>query len=78
VTGLIAVLVTACLQGTLHGQPKNLCREFAIRSYSNVAECSAHMQESADEWLRGIKQVGIEPKIAAVRCAPAEAEGDDV
>jgi hypothetical protein len=71
-----SLFVTACIDGTLHGEPKTLCHEFQIRSYSSMDECERARKDAVNGWMAGL--AWLSPHLAAERCGPAEAEGDDI
>jgi hypothetical protein len=79
----ISLWVTACLDGTLHGEPKMICKEFHVRTFAGeraVDQCAAARKTAVDEWLAELAQFRLYPHIPAVRCGPAgvgETDGDD-
>ena len=72
----VSLFVTACIDGTLHGQPKTICHEFQIRSYASVEACESARKAAADEFIAGL--AWLAPHLAGERCGPAEPEGDDL
>jgi hypothetical protein len=63
----IALYVTACLHGFLHGVPTDICREFQIRAFDSVPTCTKSAASGSAEWLDGLRQIGIDAFIPAVR-----------
>ena len=78
VAGMISLWVNACIDGTLHGQPKMLCREFQIRAYGTVEACEKAHDKAVEDWLDGLKPFDLSLHVAGSHCGPAEAEGDDI
>lgn len=76
--GAISLWVNACIDGTLHGEPKTLCHEFQIRSYPTVEACEKTHEQSVSEWLNGMLRINIPLHLLGARCGPAEQEGDDI
>lgn len=74
----IGLFITACIDGTLHGEPKTLCHEFQTRQYTTVTQCEAARDGVVPDWIKDMARVGIDVHVIAVRCGPAEAEGDDI
>ena len=76
----ISLFVTGCIDGTLHGEPKTLCREFQIRHYDTVETCSKAEPQAIKDFLEGLKPYGLGGvRVAGSRCGPPEqAEGDDL
>jgi hypothetical protein len=77
VTG-ISLFVMACISGTLHGVPHDACREFQIRHYDTAAACYRAPRKAVDEWLNGLRRIGIEPRVPGYRCGPTEKEDEDI
>jgi hypothetical protein len=69
-----SLFVTACIDGTLHGDPQTVCHEFQIRSYPTLAECESARKATVDDWMAGL--AWLSPHLAGERCGPAEPEGD--
>jgi hypothetical protein len=74
----VSLWVSACIDGTLHGQPKRLCHEFQIRSYPTMQACAEARDKAAKEWLDGMAPFGLDLHLMSSRCGPAEADGDDI
>lgn len=76
----LSLWVTACIDGTLHGQPKTLCNEFQIRSYPSVGLCEKASHKAVDEWLAALAPYQLDLHVIAVRCGPADTSegGDDI
>jgi len=72
----ISLFATICVDGTLHGLPQRLCREFQVRGFSTVEACEKDRKATTDDWLASIKF--LDPHLVAERCAPAEQEDDDL
>ena len=76
-TGLgISLFATACISGTLHGVPTDLCREFQIRHYETLNACEAAHDKAIAAWLDGMKPFRLDLRLAGSRCGPAEADQD--
>lgn len=76
----IALYITACLAGTLHGEPHSACREFEFHhSFPTVEKCVDSQGAISSDWLDGLKTVmpDADIRITALRCAPATAEDED-
>jgi hypothetical protein len=71
-----SLFATICIDGTLHGLPQTLCREFQVRGFPTVEACERGRKAAVDDWFAGI--AFLAPHLVAVRCGPAEPEGDDI
>jgi len=72
----IALYVIACLNGSLHGAPHEVCRAVPIRAYVDIPACTAQMGYVAAEWLHGMHEVGIDPRVAGEQCAARKTSDD--
>lgn len=72
----IGLFATICIDGTLHGEPKTLCREFQINHYPSVETCNLARRANVDEWLKSV--AFLSPHLVAERCGPAEKDDDDI
>jgi hypothetical protein len=74
-----SLYVTACLFGTLHGEPRATCKEFQVARFESIATCTVAAPTKVEEWLLKMHTVGIDTQVVGFRCGPTEAEkdGDD-
>jgi hypothetical protein len=47
-----------------------------IRAYADIPACTAQMAYVAAEWVHGMREVGIDPRLAGERCAERKARDD--
>jgi len=77
----ISLWATACIDGSLHGQPNSVCREVQVRTYPSVEICDALHETALASWLKGLRPYGLSLRLIASRCGPATPEsgdGDDI
>ena len=72
-TAGFSLWVNACLLGTLHGVPRQICREFQIRHFDTVEACLAsNPPREAEKWLKTLERYNLHMTLTQVRCGPAE------
>ena len=74
---MITLFAVACIAGSLHGTPHDICRQIPIGSYPSVDLCAKNQKAVTDAWIKELHLYGLDLQVIASECSPASPDDDD-